>query len=331
MLFTVSTGFLGMFVLWRYAESERRLAEKESSNAKVERTRAEAQRIRAEAERVRAEADSEVASAALSEFIMLIGDKSKLQKLVESRATLIPFYQRSRQRLVEVATRWPDHLIFHERLAWVDRHLACLLLEKERLDESRPLLEESLANWDRLVQAAPQNSGWWSHRLATLEAFASLSIKQGKSEEGTSYLAQAVAQYELRNFKPSVRTVATLADCHWKLAVLLARRGEQERARTLIVANLRMLDNVLLEVNNPQIAIRRVFAHDDLRRFNVNSASVPSKPIGSKEGVALSRLLAADADHLPAETWGELLAEVLRSTARRWILTLLGNRGGGRK
>ena len=41
LLFTLCTGFLGMFVLWRHAESKRKLAEKESRIAGVERTRAE--------------------------------------------------------------------------------------------------------------------------------------------------------------------------------------------------------------------------------------------------------------------------------------------------
>ena len=47
----------------------------------------------------------------------------------------------------------------------------------------------------------------------------------------------------------------------WRTAVggspiLLVRRNKPERARSLIVANLRMLDDVRVEVNNPQIAIR---------------------------------------------------------------------------
>ena len=154
-----------------------------------------------------------------------------------------------------------------------------------------------------------------------LEVFASSAVEQGrlaieqeKIEEGVDYLAQAVTQCELRSFQPSVHTVAALADCRWRLAILLVRRNKPERARSLIVANLRMLDDVRVEVNNPQIAIRRVFAHDDLRRFNVNSSSETSVPVGANERDALSRLLSQEADHHSAETWGELLVEVLRST-----------------
>ena len=199
-----------MFLLWRHAESKRKLAEKESRIAGVERTRAEAQRIRAEAERTRAEADLEVARVALYEFSMLIGDQSKLKKMVESRAALIPFYQQLRLRLAGVATRWPEHLLIHSQLAWMDHGLANLLREQERLDEARAFFESSLANWDKVVSAAPEHPGWSSHRLITLEAFALLIVEQGrlaiedgKIEQGAGYLAQAVAEYELRNLQPT--------------------------------------------------------------------------------------------------------------------------------
>ena len=189
---------------------------------------------------------------ALYEFSMLIGDQSKLKKMVESRAALIPFYQQLRLRLAGVATRWPEHLLIHSQLAWMDHGLANLLREQERLDEARAFFESSLANWDKVVSAAPEHPGWSSHRLITLEAFALLIVEQGrlaiedgKIEQGAGYLAQAVAEYELRNLQPSAYTVIGLVDCRWKLAVLLARRGEHGRARALFEESLANWDRVV--------------------------------------------------------------------------------------
>ena len=105
-----------------------------------------------------------------------------------------------------------------------------------------------------------------------------------------------------------------MADCRSYLARLLDRQGEQERARALIVANARTLDDSPLAVSDPRLVVRRVLAHEDLRRFNDRDTSVSRVSVGTKKADALSRLLSSDADRMSAEVWAELFARVLGST-----------------
>ena len=286
---TLATGFLSIVLLWRHAE----------------------------AERIRAEADFEVAGLALGEFIDLSRGEP-FHATTAARARLIPLLQRTREHCLELAQRRPDHPMIHLRLALADHHLALLLLEQGRLGEARPLLVEARARWDKAGRNAPEDPAVSSGQLGTFEMLASLAEQEGKIEESAGHLAKAVALGErLLRLQPGLGLVAKLADWRWRLAGLLARLGEHERARSLIVANIRMLDNPPVSANHPELTLRRVLAHEDLRRLHASSTAAPSATVAEPGGDPLTRLLSAGADHLATEAWAELFAQVLRSTTAR--------------
>ncbi len=145
----------------------------------------------------------------------------------------------------------------------------------------------------------------------------SLTMKVTR-RRAASYLGRAVALGEtLLLLQPDTLVITKLADCRASLAVLEDRLGRSERARSLVIANNRMLADATVPVDNPEIAVRRVLAHDDLRRFHVAASSVPNMPAGVDGVDALLRLLSLDAHRLSAEGWGTLFAEVVRTTTGR--------------
>ncbi len=94
---------------------------------------------------------------------------------------------------------------------------------------------------------------------------------------------------------PYSRLIQQLAECRWSLAQLLRRQGNNERARSLILANLRMLDEVPKGNGDPIIAIWRTLARLDLHEFKGGSPSVPDSC--PDEANPLSRLASSEADN----------------------------------
>ena len=94
LVFTMSAGFLGMFVLWRHAESQRR--------------HAEFQGTRAEEARTHSEADFRLATEVLGQLVELSAGGHSTLPRVDSPDQMIHLLQTTRWRLVDLATRRPD-------------------------------------------------------------------------------------------------------------------------------------------------------------------------------------------------------------------------------
>jgi hypothetical protein len=80
----------------------------------------------------------------------------------------------------------------------------------------------------------------------------------------------------------------------------------------VILANLRMLDEVPKDVRDPIIVIWRTLARLDLHEFRVESSSSPD--FEPDEADSLSQLTALKADELDAQRWAELVAQSLSSS-----------------
>src|SRR5262249_14199959 len=132
------------------------------------------------------------------------------------------------------------------------------------------------------------------------------------------HLRRAVeAGEELVRLRPAGSIVALAADRD-RLAGLLARRGDHEQARSLLADNRRMLENVPVEAESPEVAAWRVFVRLDFDRFRTRSAptlTAASQDDGSGHTEPLPRLASSGADRLPARDWAELAAQALRSAA----------------
>jgi hypothetical protein len=126
--------------------------------------------------------------------------------------------------------------------------------------------------------------------------------------------------------------------CHFTLAQFLRQKGDDDRARTLILANFRMLDDVPVANDNAIIATWRTLVRLDLHEFGARPPSaVPSSSpqIDSNELDPLSRLAASDFDRLVDQSWADLVAQSLSSSPAaidlpddvlRAFITYLGDR-----
>ncbi len=169
LVVTLFAGFLGMFVLWRHAVSER--------------GRADFQRDLALAAQTRAEADFRRLAELLDQMVELsVGGQRSLPKVVspERKTGLL---QGMRQQLIDLGPRLPNHEAMAFQLMSVNERLRLTLSEQKRWDEVRSLLEQSLRESEDAIQRFPRAAFARSWRASHLGCLASVAERQGKMAE----------------------------------------------------------------------------------------------------------------------------------------------------
>ena len=277
---TLSIGFLAVFLLWRHAE----------------------------AQRARAADDLHFASLMLSEITDL-GSPRSPQFLALGANHAMAVLQRARDQVLSRQRQHPDDLTTCHQLAQLDLYLSMHFEAQKKLDESRSSVLECLEIMERVLQRNPRDWSALCRRFRASSTLASLSGDEGKSEECLGHHERAV-EYgeECLRLKPDFELIKELAARRWSFAQRLSRQGNDERATSVILANLRMLDEVPND-GNPFIAIWRTLVRLDLHQFKtcLSSASA-SRP---DEADPLSRLASSEADSLEPESWAELVAQSL--------------------
>jgi serine/threonine protein kinase/tetratricopeptide (TPR) repeat protein len=284
LMLTISTGFLAVVLLWGHAEVERRRAEDELA----------------------------FASLMLSD-ISVAEPSSSAQLVVNSRDHIIAVLQRMRNQLLRLRTQRPDDLTTCRRLAQLDLALAMHFEHQGKTAACRSSLAECLENLDRVLQVDAQDGTALRHRFTAYKYLAGVAEQEGLSVESLGHRERAVADgQECLRLKPASGLILALADCRLSLAQALSRQGNHERARSLILANLRMLDEVPSDDGDPMIPIWRILVRVDLHPFK---AGLPPAPASRPDEVdPLARLASSDADELDAESWAELVARSLSSS-----------------
>jgi tetratricopeptide (TPR) repeat protein len=261
---------------------------------------------------VHAEAGFETAGHSLRELVHLSRSGTGFRPTLAAHADIIPALEKARENFLELARRHPEHPTLHRRLTEADERLAALLFTQGRTVEARAFLDEAIASSGRLLAGDPRDVDAMTHRFQQFRLSALLLEPNGKVEESAGDLAAAVSLGELLlRLRPDLRITCDLADCRCVLAEMEDRLGRGGRSRSLILANIEMLDRRLTDVYDPATAVRRVLARDDLVRFGGESPTPPDTLAASSPGSPLSRLASAEADRLPVETWAELFVRVL--------------------
>ena len=284
LMLVLSIGFLIVILLWRHAEAERR----------------------------RAADDLHFAGLMLSE-ITSIGHAGPAGIVGLTGDNVIEVLERTRNHILELQTQHPDDSTTCDQLALVDLHLASRFAAQKISDKSRSSLAECLENLDRSLQRQPQDQAGSYCRFNAYWVFATVAGQEGNSEERLGHLERAIALgQECLRQKPDSQLIKDLAECRWSLAQLLSRQGNDERAKSVILANLRMLDEVPKDDRSPIIVIWRTLVRLDLHQFKAGLSPPPaSRP---DEAELLSRLASAEIDSLDAESWAELVALSLGSS-----------------
>ena len=292
LVFTLAAGFLGMFRLWRQAESA--LA--------------------------RAEVDNRLTVQILGEDVALNAGGPYLPRAVAPDQH-VSNLRRIRERLRDVATRPPVDAMISRQLAIVGGRLGHLLIQEGQWDEARSAFEESLSHWDRVLREAPHDRQAISHRIVHLCGFASVAEHQGNSTEHVMLLRQAVgAAEELMRDRPDGDSIGRLAKLRNSLASLLDRQGAHTEAMAVLDANRRMLASLPADAEDLQVVCSRIIVQWELDRLIKGR---PSPPASEPRTVLpnpmdnVVRLASPEADRLSPQSWAELAIRALREGSGR--------------
>jgi eukaryotic-like serine/threonine-protein kinase len=279
----LSTSFVIVVLLWRHAEAQRRRAEDDLHFA-----------------------------ALMVRQISRFSLPGSAQSLVLTRDNIVAVLQRTRHHILSMRRQRPDDVTTYHQLADVDICLATHFEFQGKSDERRFALTECLENAERALQLHPQDLTAIQFRFIACMMLGSVADKQGKREESLDHLERAVAHgEECMRLDPSPALATKVAECRWSLAQMHRRQGNDAKARSLILTNRRMLDDIPEADRTPIVAIWRTLVRLDLHQFQAGSSSAPgSRP---DEGAPLSRLAASEADELSAESWAALVARCLSS------------------
>jgi serine/threonine protein kinase len=252
---SLAAGFLGVFSLWRYAEAERG---------------------RTETEKARAEADYEVGRAALADILDL-GETSIEPTVVVTRDRVIVSLQAARSRILELARRRPDDPAIWKLMALVNLFLGRNFEYQGKWIEGELLYAESLMDWERFLLKNPRDLNAGYRRLQTFQCLARVLEEQGKAGESARYWERAIAEGESVLPRMPDPDFNTMAVCRMELARLRDNQGDHERARTLLQANLDMLQNVPAKARNSEVLRMLVETRSDLLEFGEESDAVSAQ------------------------------------------------------
>ena len=228
---TLSSGFLGSLLLWRYAD---------------------AQRVRAEGERARAEADYEIGRAALAEILDLEAASLKPTVIV-TRGRVIRSLQATRERILQLAGRRPNDPANLNLLAHVDLLLRKNLEYERKWREAESLHAESLRHWDMVLAKTPADLVAMYRRWQTLWSLGQVFEAEGNFGESLRYWERAIIAGESVWSVMPDPDFSEMAWCRINFAKLLAQLGSRDRERTILKANIKMLKAVPAARRSPVI------------------------------------------------------------------------------
>jgi eukaryotic-like serine/threonine-protein kinase len=266
---------------------------------------------RAEAESLRARSEVRFAGNLFGE-ISAFGSPSSGQLRVVKRDDVILFLERTRKHILSQRMERPEDLVTLRQLSNVDINLAEKYTAEKKVDQARALLCECLEALDNIERQDPYRLMLARHRFAANCLFAEIADIEESNDEAITYIKRALAYGEEDLLSvPDHERIATVAHCRRSLAEFLSRQGNDDGARSVILANLRMLDDVPKDVSSPKITIWRTLVRIDLHQFKTCNSPTPASP-PNIDG-PLAQLASPEADPLDAETWAELVARSLSS------------------
>jgi hypothetical protein len=298
LVLTLGAGFLGMFFLWRHAESQRERAERE--------------RARAEAAQARAAADFARATELLDQLVTLnVGGTGNVPKFVSPQET-IALLQFTRRSLIDLAERMPNREGMLRRLRAVNVRLSQVLSQEQRWDELRSLYESSLREAEDAIQQFPHAAFPRQWQIDQLSELAGLAEREGKSEEVAALCTRAVICAETWfHDTPGNEPLIISIKSRRGLARVVSSQGRAAEARALLLVNHRLIQDFAPqsadEYGVAEVAIDPVYSHH-------LGFDPPMGPPVEGDGPAnvVAMLGSPEADRFSADVWARLAARALR-------------------
>ena len=152
----------------------------------------------------------------------------------------------------------PNDLATCHQLAQLDYALASHFEAQRKPDACRSSLVACLENLDRVLRRRPRDRVALLRRFNAYRMLATVAEQEGKGEESLGHLERAVAHgQECWRLEPDPGLIHQLADCRLALAQSFSRQGNDEKARSLVLANLRVLDDV------PKVLVSHILKRGD--------------------------------------------------------------------
>ncbi len=296
-LLAFTGGYLGMSVLWRRAEFERRRAERERSQA--------------QAAQARAESNSRTALELVGQLVDLNAGGAATTPKVPSLEETASLLESTRRHFLDLAPREPDRERFFSRLHSLDVRLWSVLSDLHRFDELQRLLEESIREAEAAVGRNPRTILAWRCQVHHHPELASIAERQGRARDCEAHQRRAVAcAEEWSRIDPGSEPLVNLVTCRRKLARRLVSCACRAEARDLLLANHHALWRCAPGIVDEHIVAERVLSYLEFRHLGVGAIPSPAaEDTGHPDtGVVLG---SAASDALPAPAWAYLAAASL--------------------
>ena len=255
LVLSLSAGFLGVLLLWRYAEGERN----------------------------RAEADYVVSRAALANILDLT-EKSIEPNLVHTRESVIGLLNAARTQILELANRRPEDPATWRLMGDVDLFLGRNFEYQGQWIDGESFYVEALKNWEDFLAQTPGELGVLYRRWQTLECLGRVLELEGKVTDSATYWKRAVAAGESLLPKMASPDFNTMTSCRLGFARLLSQQGDHERAAQILIANLEMLASFLPKGKTTELLLK-------LRETSVSLLSIGEQSDSASAQVWSQRML----------------------------------------
>jgi tetratricopeptide (TPR) repeat protein len=294
-LLMLTGGFLGMSVLWRRAEFERRRAERERSQA--------------QAAQARSESDTRTAIGLVGQLIELNAGGTEATPKALSLEDTASLLLSTRRHLLALAPREPDGERFFSQLHSLDVRLRDVLFDLRRWDDIQNLLEESIWEAETAVRRHPRTISAWRCQVYHHPSLAELADRHGRANDCETHFRRAIAcAEEWSRVDLGGEPLVVLVQCRRSLARRLASCGRQVEARELLLANQHSLWRCAPEIVDERILADRIFSGMEFRQLGLGAIPrLAAKGTGRPD----SRLSSSASDDLSATAWANLAAASL--------------------
>jgi eukaryotic-like serine/threonine-protein kinase len=296
-LLALTGGFLGMSVLWRRAEFERKRAERERSQA--------------QAAQARAESDTRTAIGLVGQLIELNAGGTDATPRVFSLEDSAALLESTRRHFLTLAPREPDRERFFAQLLSLDGRLQGVLSDLHRWDELQKLLEESIRESEAAVGRHPRTTSAWFCQVRYHPILASIAETQGRTSDCEAHYRRAVAcAEEWSRIDPRGEPLGNLVVCRKSLARRLAPWGRPSEARDLLLANQHSLQRCAREIVDEMIVAERALNYLEFRHLALGPIPpLTAEDTGHPDTGAFFG--SAASDDLPATAWANRAAASL--------------------
>jgi serine/threonine protein kinase len=299
---------------------------------------------RSEAERLRSEANYHVASRSLDEILEIFANENYGNVYIYFNTNRLKSLEVARLQEIELSKRYPLDIGGLKRLATIDRYLAEFYFRVGKPDEALSHMGESIGYCEACLALSP---GDVEMQQQWFGAASSMLDHLGDSRDDERYEqwnARAIAMLERLKSLHNVHVgwMSGISHCHRRRADSLMLRGESDRARKELEADLDLVRSVpAAETAFPEFDLSEVLtlaalgqwsgefapfrsslhpqpAIADIERLEIRLAELTARRIGWLPSVARSAWLIPE--DLPTEAWTDRVISSIKSDATKFGL-----------